>query len=213
MTSWGSWKDFFTLWSIESPLMWLLLCTAFMLLMLFVAYLGSRSKRKIKSPYSPLPMRTVDDLSYEAIGKIYLYLTGLREFDNRMFPLANLLICRETGRIFPEATNWLGRYHLDWSFLNKRYPGHYVSWGSLTHGQKEAIARAHVSLTGFQTEFSSPAPAPAAITAQYALAKPGPLYVDLETYVLIGWKILPGTELELLIVQKPKPGPLLSTDE
>lgn len=202
-TSWENWGDFSWALSLESPFLWLFLCAAFILAMLALAWYGSRSTYHVKSPYSDLPMRTVDDLSYDAIGKMYLYLTGLREYDNRMFPLSSLLICRETGRIFPNAKNWLGRPHLDWGFLNKRYPGHYVSWGSLTLGQKQAIYETHESLEGFQTAFSSPNPAPSAITPPYALTKPGPLYVDLETYVLIGWKMLPGTELELLIVQKP----------
>jgi hypothetical protein len=30
------------------------------------------------------------------------------------------------------------------------------------------------------------------------------LYVDVETQILIGWKEVPGTEVEVLIVQKPK---------
>lgn len=202
--SWDNWGDFSWAFSLENPFIWLLLSTAFMLGMLAIAWWSSRPPRKIKSPYSDLPMRTIDDLSYDSIGKMYLYLTDLHEFDNRMIPLGNLLICRETGRIFPNAKDWLGRPRLDWGFLNRRYKGHYVSWGSLTLSQKEAILEAHGSLDGFQTAFSCPIAAPSAITRPYALAKPGPLYVDLETYVVIGWKELPRTELELLIVQKPQ---------
>lgn len=183
--------------------MWLLLCVGFMLVMLALARYGSRSPRQVKSPYGNLPMRTVDDLSYDAIGKIYLYLTGLREYDNRMPALSGLLICRETGRVFFDAKDWLGRFSLDWSFLKRRYPGHYVSWGSLTPAQKAAIYEIHRNLEGYQTAFSCPNIVPSAITTPYALAKPGPLYVDLHTCVLIGWKELPGTDLELLIVQKP----------
>ena len=36
------------------------------------------------------------------------------------------------------------------------------------------------------------------------MTRPGPLYVDIETKVLLGWKVVPGTDLEVLIVQKPK---------
>jgi len=92
---------------------------------------------------------------------------------------------------------------VDWTFLQKRYPGIWVSWGSLNSDQQRAISDAHESLEGFQTEVSSPSPAPRAIEPEYAYTKPGPLYVDIQTKVLLGWKVVPGTELEVLIVQKP----------
>lgn len=63
--------------------------------------------------------------------------------------------------------------------------------------------RAHDSLDGFQFTYSSKNPGPRQIEGRYALSSPGPLYVDLETYTLLGWKNVPGTDLEVLIVQKP----------
>jgi hypothetical protein len=96
---------------------------------------------------------------------------------------------------------------VDWNFLQKRYPGKYVSWGSLTEDQKKEVREQHVSLEGFQTEFSCPEPMPRAIEPKYAFIKPGPLYVDIDHKVLLGWKEVPGTEMEVLIVQKPKPKP------
>ncbi|HEV8052714.1 MAG TPA: hypothetical protein VGP47_09475, partial [Parachlamydiaceae bacterium] len=80
----------------------------------------------------------------------------------------------------------------------------YVSWGSLTAEQQGIIRNGHDSLEGFQTDFSSPNPLPRAVEAKYALSKPGPLYVDINTKVLLGWKCVPDTDLEVLIVQKPK---------
>jgi hypothetical protein len=92
---------------------------------------------------------------------------------------------------------------VDWTFLQKRYPGHWVSWGSLSKEQQEAIRDVHESLGKFQTQESSPTPAPRAVEPEYAYTKPGPLYVDLETKILLGWQVVPGTDFEVLIVQKP----------
>ncbi len=98
---------------------------------------------------------------------------------------------------------WFGAIKVEWDFLQKKYPGKFVSWGSLIEEQKEIIRGRHKSLDGFQTDFSSPVPSPRKIDPEYAYTKPGPLYVDIDTNVLLGWKVVPGTELEVLIVQKP----------
>lgn len=156
------------------------------------------------SPYSKLPMRRGSDLSYFAAEKTLRFLYNIHQYDNRIFSLKRSAVCRETGRIFPNAITWYDKIVLDWSFLQKRYPGVYVSWGSLTEEQQEIVRSVHDKLEGYQVEFSSPNPSPKAIEAKYALAKPGPLYVDLDTKVLLGWKSVPYTDLEVLIVQKPK---------
>lgn len=155
------------------------------------------------SPYSRLPMRYGRDISYFSAIAVLRYLYNLHQYDNRIFNLKKAAVCRQTGRIFPNAVTWFGKIKLDWSFLQRRYPGKYVSWGSLTEEQQAIVLNAHDSLEGFQTEFSSPRPQPRAIEAKYAFTKPGPLYVDIETKVLLGWKEVPETDLEVLIVQKP----------
>jgi len=156
------------------------------------------------SPYSKLPLRKATDLSYFAREKLLKFLYNTHEYDNRIFSLKKAALCRETGRVFSNAVTWYDKIDVDWTFLQKRYPGNYVSWGSLTDEQQEIIRHAHHSLEGFQTDFSSPYYSPTKIEAKYALAKPGPLYVDITTKVLLGWKNVPDTELEVLIVQKPK---------
>jgi hypothetical protein len=157
------------------------------------------------SPYTQRPLRSGSELSYYAAEKVLRYLFYLRQYDNRIFELRRAGVCRETGRIFPEALTWYGVIRVDWGFLQKRYPGNYVSWGSLTQDQQESIIASHESLEGFQTENSSPQPQPKAIEMRYAYLKPGPLYVDIDTKVLLGWKSVPGTDLEVMIVQKPIP--------
>jgi len=157
-----------------------------------------------KSPYSGLPLRRVGDLPYDSKQKILRFVYDLHQYDNRIFSLKHSSLCRETGRIFPESVTWYGTIKVDWNFLQKRYSGTYVSWGSLTDTQQESIRSLHYSLDGYQTDFSSSNPSPRAIEPEYAYTKPGPLYVDLTKNVLLGWKIVPDTDFEVLIVQLPK---------
>lgn len=155
------------------------------------------------SPYSDMPLRRATDLSYASVEKVLRYLHRLHQYENRLFEIKKAALCRETGRIFPNCVTWYDTIRLDWSFLYKRFPGDYVSWGSLNDNQKEAVREVHDSLEGFQTEFSSPNPSPRMVEPIYAFEKPGPLYVDVKTGTLVGWKIVPETELEVLIVQRP----------
>lgn len=156
------------------------------------------------SPYSGLPLRRGSDLSYDAMEKVLRFLYKMHQYDNRMFDLNKAAVCRETGRVFPNSISWYDIIRVDWNFLKKRYPGNWVSWGSLTREQQEYIRDAHNTMDGFQTIFSSTNPAPRAIEPRYALEKPGPLYVDIDTRILMGWKCVPDSELEVLIIQKPK---------
>ena len=155
------------------------------------------------SPYSRQLLSFGYDLSNRSAESILLYLYKLYEYDNLIFDLKRAAVCRETGRVFPNAITWYGKIQVDWTFLNKRHKGVYVSWGSLSNEQQMSILNAHESLEGFQTEFSSPIANPKSIEAKYAHASPGPLYVDIESYTLLGWKVVPKTDLEVLIVQKP----------
>lgn len=156
------------------------------------------------SPYSGKPLRRAADLSYYEKERILRFLFTRREYHNRIFDIDKAAFCRETGRIFQGALTWYNAVRVDWSFLEKRYPGHWVSWGSLTDLQQKAIQEAHHKIEGFQMEASCPDPNPRNITPEYVYLAPGPLYVDLETKTLMGWKIVPDSEFELLVVQKPK---------
>ncbi len=155
------------------------------------------------SPYTGLPLRRATDLSYYSAEKVLHFMNDFHQYDNSPFKLSRAAFCRETGRIFSNCINWLDIIRLDWNFLQKRYPGNYVSWGSLNQDQQQAIRDAHETLEGFQTEVSSPTPSPRAIETQYVYTKPGPLYVDIQTKILLGWKVVSDTDLEVLIVQKP----------
>lgn len=156
------------------------------------------------SPYSKLPLRRALDISFDNKERVLRFLFNMHQYDNPMFDFEKAAFCRETGRIFPNAVTWYGTIYMDWTFLKKRYPGTYVSWGSLSDYQKEIIQDAHFTLEGFQTEYSSKESAPSKVEAFYAMTMPGPLYVDLDTKILLGWKAVPLTDLEVLVVQKPK---------
>ena len=184
---------------------------AFLILAVFLGFFGAlfvlaRFKRKkvSLSPYSKQPLRYAEDLSYYNMEKVLRYLYSIQDYYNQMITFRQAAFCRQTGRIFPKCVDWLGNINVDWTFLQKRYPGVLVSWGSLTLSQQAAIRDLHASLEGFQTIESSARPLPKDVEAYYAFLKPGPLYVDINTYVLLGWKVVPGTDLEVLVVQRPK---------
>ena len=175
---------------------------ALLFLVFWLTWLSSRRENAL-SPYTGLPLRRATDLSYHTCEKVLGYLYDLKQYDNRIFRLSKAAYCRETGRLFPNCIDFLDHIYLDWSFLNRRYPGVYVSWGSLTLQQQKAIRDIHGSLEGFQTEESSPTPSPRLIEPEYCFTKPGPLYVNFTTKELLGWKIATDTDIEVLIVLKP----------
>ncbi|MCB1119294.1 MAG: hypothetical protein KDK65_04980 [Chlamydiia bacterium] len=173
--------------------------------LIWAFYLGLRALVPANGPcpYSKRQLMGGRQLPFRSNILIRGYLMGLREFHNRPFNVDQAAVCRETGRVFPNARDWLGRYHVEWDFIAKRYPGSYVSWGSLTKEKQEEIRKLHGSLEGFETDFSCPNPLPRDITPTYAHHYHGPLYVDLNSFVLVGWKEVPDLDLEVLIVQKP----------
>lgn len=177
--------------------------TFFFLIALF--WFGWRMTQRSHSvsPYTGVPLRRMTEISYYSAERILKYLYDLHQYDNRIFKLKRAAFCRETGRIFQDCITWYDVILVDWNFLTKRHPGHYVSWGSLTKETQDAIRDAHSSIDEFQTAESSSTPSPRMIEPEYAYTKPGPLYVDPETKTLLGWKKVPGTEFEVLIVQKP----------
>lgn len=194
---------------MEASSSWAILLATLILLSFILLFglfwVGWRLTRRSHSvsPYTGIPLRRLTEVSYFSAEKILKYLFNLKQYDNRIFKLRRASFCRETGRIFQDSVTWYDTINVDWTFLQKRYPGNYVSWGSLSKELQDSIREAHGTIEGFQTEMSSPNPSPRAIEPDYAYTKPGPLYVDIETGVLLGWKEIPGTEFEVLIVQKP----------
>ena len=175
---------------------------AFFALLFWYGWRISRRSEAL-SPYTGIPLRRASEISYFSAERILIFLYDKHSYDNRIFKIRRAAFCRETGRIFQECISLFDTIKIDWTFLNKRYPGNWISWGSLNKEQQDAIRDVHASLDKFQIFESSSNPSPRAIDSHYVYTKPGPLYVDLETKILLGWQIVPGTEFEVLIVQKP----------
>ena len=180
----------------------LFLVLAALLAYFYYTFMAFNRQRDV-SPYSGMPLRPGREMTFATQDKVNRYLSELHDFDNRPIDFTNCSFCRETGRIFPNSVTWNGAIKVDWNFIRKRYPGNFVSWGSLSIERRKEIEAMHHNLSDFQREISSRNPSPRLVEESIALTKPGPLYVDPDTKVLMGWKQVPDTDLEVLIVQKP----------
>jgi hypothetical protein len=154
-------------------------------------------------PYTKGPLSLGVDIAPSIIAFVDGFLLGHSQPENEPFDFTKAAICEKTGRIFPNCVQRREHIRLDWSFLQKRYPGNYVSWGSLPQSEQQQVRLCHESMAGFQIESSSEQPFAKDIDIYHARKKPGPLYVDRQTRVLLGWQEVPGTRFEVLIVQKP----------
>jgi hypothetical protein len=155
-------------------------------------------------PYSHRPMRLGIDVARSMAEFVNAFLEEQPKPDNPPIDFARASHCPVTGRIFPLTVSTAERISLSWDFLQKRLPGTYVSWGALSEEEKGEIKLLHGSLEGFQTEQSSAKLRPEDVEIEYAMLFPGPLYVDRKTKILMGWKKVPGTYFEVLIVQRPQ---------
>lgn len=189
-------------WEIVQFGIVLFLVLAALVVYFFYSFI-SYSRRGDVSPYSGVPLRPGREMTFATQDRVNRYLSELHDFDNRPIDFTKSSFCRETGRIFPNSIMWHGAIKLDWSFIRKRYPGNFVSWGSLGIEKRKEIEAVHNDLSEYQREVSSRNPSPRLVEESIALTKPGPLYVDPDTKVLMGWKQVPETDLEVLIVQKP----------
>lgn len=154
-------------------------------------------------PYTKLPMKLGVDVAPSVRRYVEDFMLSHPQPENSPIDFERAAISPETGRIFPNAVLKGTFVHLGWDFLQKRYPGRFVSWGSISEYEQATIRMCHESMFGYQTETSCPLSLPQEIDSVYAYTRPGPLYVDRSTKILLGWKEVPGTEFEVLIVQKP----------
>lgn len=161
-------------------------------------------RRGCLCPYSQKPLRRGQDLAFSATTKVLEYINAFEAVENPVFDIRFAAVCPETGRIFPDCINIFGGIQVDWGFIRRRYPGEWVSWGSLSKSQQDYLQYRHEgNLLNFQTADSCPNPRPQDVDEYHALLKPGPLYVDVQEGIVMGWQMVPGTHLEVLVVQKP----------
>lgn len=156
------------------------------------------------SVYGGGPLRRGNELSYSAVSHVETFLQGLDLEVNPPFDLGKAAVCAKTGRIFPDALTETEVAKVGWGFLRRYYRGSLVSWGSLSDQQQQRIRDLHGTLKGYQWEYSSLKERPQDIEWEFQLLKPGPLYVDPRTGILLGWRSVPGTDLELMVMQKPR---------
>ncbi|MCE5295055.1 MAG: hypothetical protein LLF94_10660 [Chlamydiales bacterium] len=154
-------------------------------------------------PYTKKPMSLGIDIVPSVRKYVNEFLESHPQPENKPIEFEHAAISPDTGRIFADVVMRGTFVRLDWSFLSKRFPGRWVSWGSLDEMEQATIRLCHESMAGYQTESSCPRRLPQEIDIHYGLSIPGPLYVDRNTKNLLGWKTVPGTEFEVLIVQTP----------
>lgn len=178
---------------------------------LFILFLLLRFswKREIQRgdlcPYTKQPMRLGMDVARSLAAHVNAFLIEQpTEGDNRAIEFDRAAYCPETGRIFPDCVTVSEQVVLSWDFIAKRSKGTFVSWGSLSEEERGVARLLHESLDGFQTEASSLRPRPQDVEEDFALLSPGPLYIDRQTRIVVGWKKVPGTYFEVLVVQRPR---------
>jgi len=154
-------------------------------------------------PYTGKPMRLGMDVAHSVAEMVHSFLEELGQTDNPPIDFSHAAYCPETGRIFPDCISSKERISLSWDFITKRCSGTFVSWGSLSPEEQGELKLIHSSLEGFQLQCSSSRPRPEDIEADLAVISPGPLYVDRISKILVGWKKVPGTYFEVLVVQRP----------
>lgn len=175
---------------------------AILLLFLFLGW-----KREVihgnRCPYTNGVMQFGVDIARSLQTHINAFVHEFPEEDNPEIDFSKAALSPMTGRIFPDCVVNGKKIVLDWSFLQKRCPGSFLSWGAFSEEEKGVLRLLHPSLEGFQTEQSSSMPRPERVEREYALLSPGPLYVERNTKIVVGWKRVPGTSFEVLIVQRP----------
>jgi hypothetical protein len=148
-------------------------------------------------------MRLGIDVARSIAGMVHAFLEEQSQPKNPKIDFVRAAYCPVTGRIFPECVSPAEQVELSWNFINQRCEGTFVSWGSLSEEEKGIVKILHDSFEGFQTEQSSSHHRPEDIEEDLVSLSPGPLYVDRKTKVVMGWKKVPGTYFEVLIVQQP----------
>lgn len=194
--------------SVESQAIVVLLITLaclFGVLLIFL-FLGIRRevKRGNTCPYCSSVLQFGIDVALSIQQHVNDFMGTFPEADNPLIDFSKAAICPTTGRIFTNCVVRGKTISLDWSFLNKRCSGVFVSWGALPEDEKGIMRLIHLSFAGYQTEKSSTIIRPDRCEKDISLLSPGPLYVDRKSKILLGWVRVPGTDFEVLIVRRPQ---------
>ena len=174
-------------------------------ILFFLLWVGWKKEgvRGNTCPYCKRPMRLGIDVAKSITGMVNAFLEEQPQPENPKIDFARAAFCPVSGRIFPECVSNTEQITLSWSFLKKRCEGAFVSWGSLSEEEKGILKLLHGSLEGFQIEQSSSRLRPEEVEEDLLALSPGPLYIDRKAKVVMGWKKVPGTYFEVLVVQQP----------
>lgn len=158
------------------------------------------------SPYSKEPLLLGVDVARSLAALVEDFMLTQPQPENAPFDMSKAAVCRGTGRIFPDCVDKREVVRLGWDFLPKRHAGAYVSWGAISEEEQGRIKilQGTADLEDFQIQESSKQLLPTQVEDYYKTLSPGPLYVDRMQGILLGWKCVPGTHFEVLIVQLPK---------
>lgn len=155
-------------------------------------------------PYTKEKMCLGADVARSLMMYVNAFLQEQQVGDNPAIDFSRAAYCPKTGRIFTDCVGSNEQISLSWDFLRRRCKGTFVSWGALSEEERGVLKLLHDSVEGFQTESSSKNLRPESVEEEFALLSPGPLYVDRTARVLMGWKKVPGTYFEVLVVQRPQ---------
>lgn len=177
----------------------------FFFVVFFLLFLRKREGRRGDTcPYDGGPMSFGMDIARSLAATVNAFLQEQSQPENPCIDFTHASYCPRSGRIFPNTVIRGDRIRLSRDFLQKRWPGMYVSWGSLSEDERGVLRLLHDSLEDFQTAASSSNPLPERVEQEYIQASPGPCYVDRQKKHIIGWKKVPGTYFEVLVVQRPR---------
>lgn len=196
------WQQF-----LQSTLLLLVigLCTGALLLFSFW-YVGWRllwQGRKTKSPFSHYEyLMPAEQLHFTAMQYVHQFLQN-HPYSQMKVDLTSTLVCRKTGRIFSCDTKCRRTMKSAECYLMQHYSGVLVPWSTLNQEQKQNFVARHSCLKHFQLHPSGANTAFSYSDWTSADMKPGPLFVDLEAGVAVGWQCIPHTNLEIIIVQPP----------
>lgn len=179
---------------------------AIVLILFFLLWVGWKKEgvRGNVCPYCRRTMRLGIDVAKSISMMVNAFLQEQPQPENPQIDFSKAAYCPVSGRIFPNCVSGVEQVTLSWRFLNERASGTFVSWGSLPEEERGILKLLHGSLEEFQTEKSSAHSRPEDVEEEYISLAPGPLYVDRTSKVVMGWKKVPGTYFEVLVVQRPR---------
>lgn len=179
---------------------------AVLVILFFLLWVGWKKEgiRGNSCPYCGRPMRLGIDVASSLSAMVQAYLEEQPQPENPKIDFVRAAYCPVTGRIFPECVTSTEQVTVSWNFIKKRCEGTFVSWGALSEEEKGILKILHGSLEGFQTEQSSSHVRPEDVEEEYSALSPGPLYIDRKSKTVMGWKKVPGTYFEVLVVQQPR---------